>query len=148
MTYSTPDFYRKFKLFLKEFFIPKFKFALTSSVATAVDYGSYLLLVNNLFSPVISNIISQTSGIIVNFILQKRFVFLMKRNLYAAFFLSILFSLIGLGLGTSFIYLLNKHEFFSVHQYITKFIVTGFIFFYNFYTKRFAFEKKIISRKS
>lgn len=125
--------------------VPKLKFAITSSVATLVDYLLYLFLVYLFFGPVVSNIISAGTGMITNFVLQKKFVFLLKRDLKVAFLLSVFFSLAGIGLSTLFIYLLNLLPFFQVHQYITKLLVTGIIFFYNFYTKRFAFEKRLPS---
>ncbi|MGD1839901.1 MAG: GtrA family protein [Thermonemataceae bacterium] len=126
---------------LRDFLLPKLKFATTSSVATAVDYVLYLVLVTSGLRPVVSNLISGFCGMVLNFILQKRFVFLLKRDVKTAFVLSICFSLLGILIGTSLIYLLNKWIFFQEHQYITKLIVTGIVFFYNFYTKRFAFEK-------
>jgi putative flippase GtrA len=128
----------------KSFIIPKLRFAASSSVATLADYVLYLLLVTTL-SPVISNIISASTGMVINFVLQKRYIFKLKRKLYAAFGISLLSSVLGIALGTLCIWLLNHYEFFREHQYITKAIVTGFIFFYNFYMKRFAFERKWFS---
>ncbi len=128
--------------------LPKLKFALTSSVATLVDYILYVLLSIYLFPPVTSNIISQGTGMIINFILQKRYVFILQRKVNAAFILSITFSLIGIGIGSMLVWFLTRYEFFLENPYITKIIVTGIIFFYNFYTKRFAFEKRLSSFKS
>ncbi len=127
---------------MKTLFI-QMKFALTSSVATLIDYFLYLIAVNYFFSPVISNMVSYSTGILINFFLQKRFIFLLNRNVVHTFALSLTFSLIGLFLSTLLIYILTQFFFFMRHQYITKFIVTGIIFFYNFYTKRYAFEKKL-----
>ncbi len=129
----------------RTFVLPKLRFAMTSSVATLVDYSLYLLLVYTWLKPVPSNIISTGVGMITNFLLQKRFVFLMKRDLKVTFIMSITFSVIAIGLSTLFIYLLTRLAFFNQHQYITKFIVTGTVFFYNFYTKRYAFEKTLPS---
>lgn len=118
----------------------KIKFASTSAIATAVDYALYLFLVEYFLPPVYSHIISAGCGMIINFFLQKRFVFVLRRKIQWAFALSILSSLIGIALGTVFIYGLNFIPFFEKYQFITKLIVTGIIFFYNFYTKRFIFE--------
>ncbi|SRR6056297_47134 len=125
----------------KSFIIPKLRFAASSSVATIADYVLYLLLVTTL-SPVVSNLISATTGMIINFVLQKRFIFQLKRRVYEAFGISLLTSIIGIGLGTLLIWFLNQYAFFENHQYVTKAIVTGLIFFYNFYMKRFAFERR------
>lgn len=127
---------------LKKLFLLKFKFALTSSVATAVDYFLYLVLVNNFFTPVVSNIISASCGMLINFFLQKRYVFKLERHVMLVFIMSVTISIVGIFLSTSIIYLLNKWAFFQEHQYITKLIATGIVFFYNFYLKRFSFEKR------
>lgn len=132
------------KVKLLELFKLKLKFAFSSSLATAVDYGMYLFLVGSYFTPVISNIISAGSGMLINFIIQKTYVFRLNRKLKIAFMISLLTSIIGLGIGTSLIYLLNKNPFFFDQQYITKALVIGIIFFYNFYMKRFAFEKRFL----
>jgi len=129
------------KEWLKSFLIPKLRFAASSSVATLVDYVLYLILVSAL-SPVVSNIISASTGMIINFILQKRYIFELKRKVGAAFGISLLTSVFGIALGTGLIWLLNHENFFRESQYITKAIVTGIIFFYNFYMKRFAFERR------
>jgi putative flippase GtrA len=120
------------------------KFASSSLLATIADYGLYLTLVNNFFSPVVSNIISAGTGMIINFALQKKYIFQLNRKLSHAFIMSVGVSIGGIIIGTLFIYLLNKNTFFNEHQYVTKLIVTGLVFFYNFYLKRFSFEKKFI----
>lgn len=122
----------------------KMKFAASSSLATAVDYGLYLFLVSSYFSPVTSNVISAGSGMLINFVIQKSYVFELNRKLRITFVISLLSSLVGLAMGTGLIYYLNKFSFFSEHQVITKGIAIGLIFFYNFYMKRFAFENKFL----
>ena len=122
--------------------IKKLKFAATSSAATAVDYLLYLLLVYIIIkTPYLSNIVSYSVAVLVNFYLQRRFIFDLKRKVHHAFMWSMFFSFLGLLLSTTLIYVLSLNPFLCVHQYITKFIVTGILFFYNFYTKQFAFEK-------
>jgi putative flippase GtrA len=116
------------------------KFAFTSSIATLIDYGIYLFAVDYLFSPVISNVISYPTGILVNFILQKKYIFSLNRKVSHIFILSISFSAIGFLISTLLIYILTQVAFFPSNQYISKFIATGIVFFYNFYTKRYAFE--------
>jgi len=130
---------------LKKLFFLKLKFAMASSVATLVDYSLYLALVYTVFSPVPSNIISASCGMVVNFFLQKRFVFDLQRKVSTAFMMAILVSVGGIALGTSIIWGLNHWGFFQVHQYVTKLFATGLVFFYNFYLKRFVFEKRFIS---
>ena len=122
----------------------KVKFAMSSSVATFVDYVLYQILVKYLFSPVVSNLISATVGMVINFFLQKKYIFELNRSVKLAFMISLLISVIGIGLSTSIIHFLNKSELLAGNQYIIKAIATGIVFFYNFYMKRFAFEKRFI----
>ena len=129
---------------LWKLFLLKAKFAMTSSVATAVDYLVYLVLEKYFFSPVISNIISYSCGMVLNFLLQKRFVFTLEGSVSRTFMLSILVSLGGMALSTGIIYGLSQVSFFDERQYITKLCATGIVFFYNFYLKRYVFEKKFI----
>lgn len=129
---------------IKNLLLLKFKFGLSGLVATAINYGLYLLLVNRFFEPVPANIIAYSTAVIVNFILQKRFVFESQGKVSTIFLRAMLVSVIGLAIDTSIIYFLNRIPFFSDHQAITKLISTGIVFFYNFYFKRYAFEKKFI----
>ena len=133
-----------FQAFIKNFFVPKLKFAVTSSIATASDYGIYIFLTSMMLaSESTSHAISYTIGMIINFFLQKRFIFLLQRKLYQAFGLSILFSLIGWIISQGIFNLLISYTgFFHKNDILAKIIVTFVIFFYNFYTKRFSFEKK------
>jgi putative flippase GtrA len=114
---------------------------MTSTIATAIDHIIYLILIRFLVESK-AHFISYAIGIVTNFLLQKRFVFMLKRKVYAAFFLSVSFSIIGLIVGTLLIHTFAKIEFFCNHKYYNKLLVTVIIFVYNFYTKRFAFEKE------
>ena len=133
-----------FQAFFKDFFIPKVKFAFTSSIATAIDYGIYILLTSMMLtSESIAHAISYSIGMIINFFLQKRFIFLLQRKLYQAFGLSVIFSLIGWLISQGLFNMLIQYtDFFHQNDILAKIIVTFVIFFYNFYTKRFSFEKK------
>jgi putative flippase GtrA len=122
----------------------KVKFAMSSSLATLVDYVLYQVLVRYFFSPVASNLISATVGMVINFFLQKKYIFELKRSVNIAFIISLLVSVGGIGISTIIIHFLNNSEMLSGNQYIIKAIATGTVFFYNFYMKRFAFEKRFI----
>lgn len=125
-------------------FMMKAKFAMSSSIATLVDYFLYQVLVKHLFSPEISNLISASVGMLINFFLQKKYIFELKRSVKIAFLISLLVSIGGIGISTVIIHFLNKSEVLAGNQYIIKAIATGTVFFYNFYMKRFAFEKRFI----
>lgn len=122
----------------------KLKFALSSSIATIVDYVLYQILVKYFFIPEYSNLLSASAGMIINFFLQKRFIFDLNRKATTAFAISALVSIGGIIISTIIIHLLTTHEIFNTNQYIIKAVATGIVFFYNFYLKRFAFEKKFL----
>ncbi|HMR43965.1 MAG TPA: GtrA family protein [Saprospiraceae bacterium] len=129
---------------IKELLRLKVRFALTSSIATGLDYVLYLVLVHWFFSPVVSNIISYSSAALMNFWMQKRFIFELNRKVQNVFLMTMTISVGGLLLSTLIIYLLNLFPFFQQYQFVTKLLTTGIIFFYNFYLKRFAFEGRFV----
>ena len=57
---------------IKELILLKFKFGLSSLVATSVNYGLYILLEPIMKYRAVANFIAYFSGVIVNFILQKK----------------------------------------------------------------------------
>ena len=124
----------------------KAKFATTSAVATSVDVGLFLLLVNyGDLSRVVANIISYSVGMVTNFMLQKRFVFNLQRSSWSAFLLSALVSMGGLSLNTFFVWAFSQINFLGEYSIIPKLMATGLVFFYNFYLKRYVFEKRFFS---
>lgn len=125
-------------------FLLKARYAAASAIATGVDYTLYLLLVNKILGPAGSNIISYSAGVLVNFTLQRWFVFKLERPIKQVFFLAMLVSLGGMALSTGIVHGLSMIPFFNQHQFVTKFCATGIVFFYNFYLKRFAFEKRFV----
>jgi putative flippase GtrA len=130
---------------LKAFIVPKLKFAVTSSVATLVDYGIYLTLtLSFLVNESVSHAISYSIGMIINFLLQRKFIFESKRRTSTIFAMSVMFSLIGWVLSQGiFNLLIYMVPFFGKYDILAKVVTTGTIFLYNFYTKRFSFERKI-----
>ena len=120
----------------------KLRFALSGLLATSIDYGLYLLLVDRIFSPVMSNIISYSCAVVANFLMQKRFVFQLKGSARRAFAGAMAVSVGGLVLSTGIVYGLSQVQFFDQRQYLTKLVATGIVFFYNFYFKRFVFERR------
>lgn len=136
----------------KNSLIQKLKFGMSSIVATVVDYGLFWGLVifqGGIFSEFWGNMISASVGMLINFMLQKRFVFELKRNVYLVFIMSVLISLGGVLLGSTIIKLLVEHiQLFESYKIGAKLVATGTIFFYNFYLKRFAFEDRFLGKKS
>lgn len=129
----------------RDFILPKIKFAITSSVATALDYGLYLMFTLWFgINESISHAVSYSAGMVANFLLQRWFIFETNRKIGVVFSLSVTFSLIGWVLSQLiFNTLIFFFVFFSNHDLLAKIVVTATIFLYNFYTKRFSFEKKL-----
>jgi putative flippase GtrA len=119
------------------------RFALTGAIATGINIGLYLLLVNRVLPPVAANLVAYSSSVVVNFMLQKRYVFQLERSAGRAFTLSMLASVGGLLLDTGIVAALNVQPFFAARQWLIKCCSTGVVFIYNFISKRYIFEKRL-----
>lgn len=130
---------------LIELLLMKMKYATTSLVATGLDFGVFFLLVKQFSAQaVVAQPIAYTCGMLLNFLLQKQFIFDLNRKLSSVFLLSMALSFGGMALSTLLIYLLGKIDFLSEQTLILKIVVTAIVFFYNFYSKRYAFEKRFV----
>jgi putative flippase GtrA len=129
---------------LKELFEKKIRYAISGAVATAADYLIYFSLFEQGVEPAYAQVPAYSVGMVINFIIQKYFVFDLQRSVGSAFLMSALVSLGGLALSTGLIYALNQVSFLQSYQLLIKLMTTGFVFFYNFYCKRYVFEKRFI----
>jgi len=120
----------------------KIPFALTGLVATGINYGMYLLLVDRYLPPGPATLISYSSSVILNFFLQRYFVFQLNRSLWSAFVLSMLASAIGLVLDWLIVTGLHRFPLLGEEEWVIKLVATFLVFFYNFYAKRRVFEGK------
>lgn len=129
---------------LKKLFLQKAKFAMTSGLATAVDIGLFYVLITHVFQGqwILSNTIAYGIAVLLNFTLQKLFVFDLKRSLGQAFALAMAVSFGGYLLNTGIIKLLSYIPELAAQPLIPKLIATGIVFFYNFYFKKYVFEKR------
>jgi len=122
----------------------KLQFGFASLLATGIDYTVFLVLVNINIQAVTAHYISASIGMLVNFIVQNKYVFLRERALLNVFVLSMAVSIFGIVLGGFLMGWIQKFTFWNSHLYLAKLLVTGSVFFYNFYLKRYAFEKRFI----
>ncbi len=120
------------------------KFATSGAIATAINIGLYLLLVGRGVPPVPSNIIAYSMAVLVNFSLHRRFVFKLKGSVKRAFLLSMLASLIGMGIDTTLVWAFNQVDFLFKRQLLLKLLSTGIVFGYNFLSKRYVFEGELL----
>jgi putative flippase GtrA len=120
--------------------LKKIKFASTSAIATALDYALFFLCSYFGLMIQVAHFFSYAIASTFNFLLQKKYIFELNRKVHHAFIISISFSVISLLLSTGIIYLLSWIEWWSEYPIFPKLITTFAIFFFNFYTKKFAFE--------
>jgi putative flippase GtrA len=110
-------------------------FFAASVAATGVDYGLYLTLARWI-APEPANMISYSSAMLVNFALQRWFVF---RGTYQVLWLSFVVSMslsgIGMLLSTAVIFLVRLG--FPQAVLAPKLIATGVVFFWNFLSKKY-----------
>lgn len=135
------------KRLIKDLLWLKLKFASGSVVATLVDWTIFMLLADVYFTKVNANLISRFVGMLINFWVQKKFIFELKRKAIHAFLLTVLVSVIGLGIGTLVMNYIGDWEVWSTSKYFKifpKVIETGVVFLFNFYFKRYVFEKRFI----
>jgi len=124
--------------FVKE----KIPFALTGLVATGINFGVYLLLVDRYLPPGPATVIAYSSSVLLNFFLQRYFVFKLNRSVQSAFALSMLVSVGGLMLDWLIVTGLHSFPYLGDQEWVIKLAATGIVFFYNFYAKRRVFEGK------
>ncbi len=120
----------------------KIPFAMTGLVATGINYGVYLLLVDRVLPPGPATVIAYSSSVLLNFVLQRYFVFELNRSVRSAFALSMLVSAFGLLIDWAIVVGLHKFPLLGEEEWIIKLAATGIVFFYNFYAKRRVFEGK------
>ena len=125
---------------LWDFGYRKLPFALTGLVATGINYGLYLVLVDRYLPPLPATLIAYSSSVVLNFFLQRYFVFELKRSLRSAFALSMLVSVGGLLLDAAIVYGLHYFPLLGNREWLIKLVATGVVFFYNYYGKRRVFE--------
>jgi len=123
----------------------KSKFLVTSGIATALDIGLYCLLYYYVgFSAVVAQSIAFPIAVLLNYLLQRWFIFESHRKQSTIFFMAMAISGFGYLLSLLLVYGLDHVSFFHQHQLLLKFVEKGIFFFYNFYFKRFAFEKRFV----
>ena len=121
------------------------RFFVTSGISTLVYWGGYLGLRDHTgFSAVVANVVAYSGAVLLNFTLQKFFIFESRRSTSASFLWSVAVSVGGLGLSTFLVWLLGFAPFFADHELPKVMLVSGLLFFYNFFLKRFAFERRFV----
>ena len=87
------------KLLTLKFGKSVFKFGLGSVVATVVDLLLFVFVVSPILCPFYAYLAAAAIGISVNFLIQKLFIFEMKKSVYSTFVLSVSASIINTFIG-------------------------------------------------
>ena len=124
------------------YYSKKLRFAISSAIATTVDHILFVVLVHFGLSPGVANVFSQGTGMGINFLLQKEFIFKLNRPLWQAFLFSLGFSMTGLFIGSLLVHIITQLPLIEHVPYLGKVIATCIVFLYNYFTKRYAFEKR------
>lgn len=138
------------KLLTLKFGKSVFKFGLGSVVATVVDLLLFVFVFSPILSPFYAYLAAAAIGISVNFLIQKLFIFEMKKSVYSTFLLSvsasIITTLIGAFLIEEFVeWSILKENLEETHvKTVAYILVTGIRFFLNFFSKMYIFERKFI----
>ncbi|PHI20949.1 hypothetical protein CEQ90_04470 [Lewinellaceae bacterium SD302] len=122
------------------FVTEKIPFAITGLIATSINYGLYLLLVDRYLHYLPATIFAYTCATLANFVMQRYFVFDLNRSVQKAFLLSMMVSLGGMALDAGLVWLFHQIPGIMTREWLIKGLATFLIFFYNFYLKRMAFE--------
>ena len=138
------------KLLTLKFGKSVFKFGLGSVVATVVDLLLFVFVFSPILSPFYAYLAAAAIGISVNFLIQKLFIFEMKKSVYSTFLLSFSASIITTFIGA---FLIEEFVGWSIltenleetHVKTAAYIlVTGIRFFLNFFSKKYIFERKFV----
>jgi putative flippase GtrA len=113
-------------------FLKFFKFGLVGCTGLIVDFSiTWFCKEKLLINKYLSNSFGFTFGVINNYFLNKYFTFQNQDTHISSQFLTFLMvSVVGFGLNTLFLYLLQKKT--KINFYLCKGIVTGIVFFWNF----------------
>lgn len=131
---------------LKSLLQLKLKYAASAGIATVADYCLFFTLKNYFhFSLYQAQPPAYALGVVINFLISKKFVFNLNRSAWSAFSWSVLISIGGLLLSTGIIYCFEHYiPFLRDNALLAKICTSGIVFFYNFYLKRLVFEGKFI----
>jgi putative flippase GtrA len=138
------------KLLTLKFGKSVFKFGLGSVVATVADLLLFVFVFSPILSPFYAYLAAAAIGISVNFLIQKLFIFEMKKSVYSTFLLSVSASIITTFIGA---FLIEEFVGWSIltenleetHvKTVAYILVTGIRFFLNFFSKKYIFERKFV----
>lgn len=131
--------FQKFRALLK----PLLRFGLGSAVATVADFAVFSVLFPAILPVFSAEIAAATVGMVVNFVLQRAFVFQPRRGLGASLALSTLFSVVLMVGGGFAMSAAISIPMAAAHPLLAKAVLSALKFGLNFISKRWVFEKRL-----
>lgn len=134
------------KIFIDETqnsFLQFFRYLFVGGIATIVDWSILFFTAKIGIHYLIAAIIGFVFGLIVNFLMSKKFVFsgeIVRVNIWTEFFAYALIGLVGLGLTEIFMFLLT--EIFLIYFMISKMISTVIVLVWNYLARKIILYKK------
>jgi len=133
-----------YKIFIKDTdntLLQLFRYFWVGGVAAVVNIGMLFVFTEVChFNYLISNILSFTLGLIVNYILSKKFVFSddVKLSPVKEFIIYAIIGVIGLGLDTLFLWIFTEKI--GIYYMISKIISTALVFIWNFGARKLLYK--------
>ena len=122
-------------------FIQFFRYLFVGGFAAIVNIGMLYVFTDlcNIYY-IISNILSFILGLIVNYLLSKKFVFQEETNISRTkeFIIYAIIGVIGLGIDTVFVWLFT--DVFKIHYMISKLVSTAIVFIWNFGARKVLYK--------
>jgi len=116
----------------------KVKYLISSIIVTSVDYLIFIVAFK-VVGLIIANTLSYVVALNLSFNIQKRYIFKTERNITTAYMYIVIFAIIGVIISTTTLYVLN---YFLRNIILAKVILIIIMFYYNFYSKKYAFNDK------
>ncbi len=122
-------------------FIQFFRYLFVGGFAAVVNIGMLYILTDFFnFYYLVSNIISFVLGLLVNYLLSKKFVFQEEISISQSkeFIIYAVIGIVGLGLDTLFVWLFT--DVVKLHYLISKIISTFIVFIWNFGARKILYK--------
>ena len=124
---------------MKKNFVDLIKYFGVAIVAAIVNIGMLYVFTDWFYiNYLISNILSFTLGLIINYVLSKKFVFKeSKLNKILEFIIYAVIGIIGLGIDTLVLWLFTSKL--KIYYILSKIISTGITFIWNFSVRKIVY---------